>query len=187
MKLLELLGLSAGGSAPQEDESDTIRRIAAELEALPEDAARRVAALAYLLGRVAWVDRRVTDEEAEAMVRIVADRAGLGRAQATLAVEIARTRARLYGATDNFLVARELGAEIDRDEKRAILDALFAVAAADGSISTIEANEIRLIADTLGLEQDDYAAMRSRWRDRLAVLREAPPPAGDGDPGGEDA
>ncbi|GAB4225538.1 MAG: hypothetical protein Kow0062_27870 [Acidobacteriota bacterium] len=185
MKLLDLLGLSGGPERDREDESDTIRRIAAELEALPDDAARRVAALAFLLGRVAWVDRKVTEEEADAMVRIVAERAGLSRAQATLAVEIARTRARLHGATDNFLVARELGATIDRDEKRAILDALFAVAAADGSVSTIEANEIRLIADTLGLEHDDYIAMRSRWRDRLAVLRDpSKPPPGDSGEGG---
>ncbi len=172
MKLLELLGLSRDAGNDDVEDGDTIRRIAAELEALAPEAARRVAALAYLLGRIAWVDRRVTEEESEAMVRIVAERSGLSEAQATLAVEIAKTRARLFGGTDDFLVARELGELVPRAEKRSILDALFAVAAADGAISTAEANEIRLIADTIGLEHEDYVAMRSRYRDRLAVLRE---------------
>ena len=59
-----------------------------------------------------------------------------------------------------------------REEKVALLDCLFAVSAADESVSTTESNVIRQIADELKLDHRDYADARSRNRDRLSVFRE---------------
>jgi uncharacterized tellurite resistance protein B-like protein len=52
-----------------------------------------------------------------------------------------------------------------------LLECLYAVAAADGSISTIESQEIQSIADELGFTRAEANALRSRYRDRLGVLR----------------
>lgn len=49
--------------------------------------------------------------------------------------------------------------------------AALAVAAADGSISGRENAEIRKIADELEIERADFIAIRSRFRDHLAVLK----------------
>jgi hypothetical protein len=45
------------------------------------------------------------------------------------------------------------------------------VAAADGTISTTENNEINAIADELGLARGDVSDLRSRYRDKLGVLQ----------------
>ena len=65
------------------------------------------------------------------------------------------------------------------EQKLALLDCLFAVSAADTSISTIEDNVIRQIATELRLEHKDFISVRSRYRDHLAVLQD--PRKSDGD------
>ncbi len=169
MSFLKLLGFDR---APERDEDvATIRRIAAEVDDLPQERARYIAAFAFVLSRVAYADRTVTSEETAHMEEAVRELGGLPEAQAALVVECAKVQARLFGGTENFVVTRELASMVGRDEKLAIADALFALASADDAVTSVEESEIRLIVDALGLDHDDYIAARSRYRDRLAVLR----------------
>ena len=55
-----------------------------------------------------------------------------------------------------------------------MLRCLFAVAAADESISDKENTEITLIATELGLTQPELVAARSAYREKLAVLKNFP-------------
>ena len=73
--------------------------------------------------------------------------------------------------TQDYLVTREFAGMASRDQKRALLDGLFAVSASDASIVTVEDNEIRRIASEIGLEHSDVVEIRQRYRDRLAVLK----------------
>jgi len=52
-----------------------------------------------------------------------------------------------------------------------LLDCLYAVAAAENLVSTIEDNEISQIADELRIEHRDFISIRSKYRDSLAVLQ----------------
>jgi uncharacterized tellurite resistance protein B-like protein len=61
----------------------------------------------------------------------------------------------------------------DHDEKMRLLDCIYAVAAADGSISTLEDNEASQIANELRIEHHDLIAIRSRYRKKLAVLKDS--------------
>lgn len=179
MSFLKLLGITR---EPERDEDvETIRRISAAIDDLPNELARYVAAFAYVLGRVAYADRDVAPEETALMERFVRERGGLPDAQAALVVEIAKTQAKLFGGTDNFVVTRELAGMVGRDEKLGILDTLFALASADESVSSVEEGEIRMIGDALGLDHADYVATRARYRDQLAVLKRHIP-ENDGDP-----
>jgi len=54
-----------------------------------------------------------------------------------------------------------------------LLDCLFAVAAADKVISSIEDREIRLINDELQLTHDQYIAARYKFRQYLGVLKDS--------------
>ena len=59
MSILEMFGF---GSKPDDEkpgngDTATVRKIAAELEGLPREQARYVAAFAYILGRAANADR----------------------------------------------------------------------------------------------------------------------------------
>ena len=76
---------------------------------------------------------------------------------------------RLRG-TQDFPVSLEFARIANAAQKRALIDCMFAVTAADKSIITAEDNEIRRVASEIGLEHHDFVTIRGRYRDRLAVL-----------------
>ena len=92
------------------------------------------------------------------------------KAQAIIAVQIAKSQNLLFGGTENFLVTREFSRIASRDQKLALLDCLFAVAAAEDQISAKEDNEIRQISDELRLDHPDFITIRTKHRDQLAFL-----------------
>lgn len=162
-----------GKQAANDDGSDVavVRRIADELEEMDPATARHTAAFAYLLGRVAHADLHISAVETERMEQIVIDHAGLSAAQAAMVVRIAQTHARLFGGTDDFLVTREFASVATREQKLALLECLFAVSAADHSISAQEDQEIRRVASTLRLDHRDFIAARMRHAEHLEVLK----------------
>jgi uncharacterized tellurite resistance protein B-like protein len=153
-------------------DTDTVRRIAGELERLDPSRARYVAALAYVMGRAANADAEISREESDKMVEI-AQRVGLlPEAQAVLVVEIAKSQNRLFGATEDFLVTREFRQNSTGEQRRELLDCLFAVVAADHSISAAEDARVWQIAGELGIPHDEFVEARMAYADRRSVLRE---------------
>ncbi|MFP6572177.1 MAG: hypothetical protein VB674_06145, partial [Vicinamibacterales bacterium] len=69
MSILKLLGLSGHTTSTNEqnDDGESIRRIAKELDELPDDQALRLAAFAYVLGRVAHADSHFSEVETQKM------------------------------------------------------------------------------------------------------------------------
>jgi uncharacterized tellurite resistance protein B-like protein len=170
--ILRFLGLrdpsepdQAGGA-----QTETVRRIVDALDRLEPDRARYVAAFAYNLSRVAHADLEISREETRTMERIVCGLGGLPEEQAILVVQMAKSQALLFGGTENFLVTREFNRIAGREQKLALLECLFAVSAADRTISTVEDNEVRRISRELHLEHADFIAARSAFREHLAVL-----------------
>jgi uncharacterized tellurite resistance protein B-like protein len=155
-------------------ERDSVRRIVEELDHLPVERARYVASFAFILSRVAHADMQVTPDETAAMERILVEHGRLPEAQAMIVVQMAKTQNLLFGGTDNFSVAKEFARVAAREDKLALLRCLFAVSAADQSITTVESAVIRQVSDELGLEHGDYIAVRSEFREHLAVLRDDP-------------
>jgi uncharacterized tellurite resistance protein B-like protein len=176
MSLLRFLGLEKGGRDAHAGETETVRRIAARLERLDPATAKYLAAFAYVLARVAHADLRIDAAENEEMLRAVRALADLSDEEAALAVEIAKSQARLLGGTENYVVTREFGRIATPAQRAALLQCLYAIAAADGSISSAESSEIDAIADELGFSRPEALALRSAWRDKLAVLRDLPKP-----------
>ena len=99
-----LRGLTA--SSEVAGDTDTVRRIVAELDKLEPGHARYLAAFAYVLSRVAGADLQITETETVKMVELVRRLGQLTDAQAVLVVEIAKSQQRLVGGTENFLVTR---------------------------------------------------------------------------------
>ena len=171
MSLLQLIKSNFSKRAEISAETETVRKITRALEQLDETRAKFIAAFAYLLCRVARADLNISAEETEKMERIVIEHSGLPEEQAIIVVQIAKTQNRLFGGTENYLVAREFKDLSNHQEKLSLLDCLFAVAASHEDISTIEDNEISQIADELRIEHREFISIRSRYRDHLAVLK----------------
>jgi uncharacterized tellurite resistance protein B-like protein len=174
MSLFNLFKQNFVTGAKPSSETETVRKITQALDRLEPERAKYIAAFAYLLGRAARADLKISLLETQAMERIIAERGGLPEEQAVIVVQIAKSQNILFGATENYLVSREFKELSGYPERMALLDCLFAVAASDHSISTIEDNEISQIADELRIEHRDFISIRSKYRDYLAVLQDPP-------------
>lgn len=174
LSLLRWLGLGGAPTAAETTPAattDTVRKIIHELDSLPAERARYLAAFAYLLGRVANADLDISAEETAAMERLLVDTGHLPEAQAVLAVQIAKSQNTLFGATENFLVARELKGITTPEQRREVLDCLFAVSAADESISSAEEAQIAQIARELDIPQSEMIDIRSAWSEHRDVIK----------------
>ena len=174
MSVWAWLGFEEGPpvAAAQGDALDSIVDVLAHTD---ETTARYLAAFAYLLGRVAHADSHISDEETAAMRSLVEKHGRLPEEQAVAVVEMAKQQAVLFGATENFVVTRQLDRNLSRDRKLSLLHCLYAVCAADHHISTEEDNEVRRISKELRLKHSDFIAVRRQYAEHLGVLK--PPQA----------
>ncbi len=182
MSLWQWLGLA---NPKTDDGENRLQEIEKALASFGSERARYLACFAYILTRPARADHDVTDAEAILMEHIVAERAGVTEDQAATIVRVAREAARHSGGTEDYLITREFERLASSDEKLQLLDALFAISAADDSILTVEDNEVRRVASELKLEHGDYIATRrkswSTWRCSGGTrLIEAPQGSEDG-------
>jgi uncharacterized tellurite resistance protein B-like protein len=170
MSLLDLLRFRAAQPSAAGD-TDTVRRIVGELDKLDAARARYLAAFAYVLSRVAGADLDISDVETAEMVRLVEGVGHLPEAQAIVVVEIAKSQNRLFGGTENFLVTREFREIATDEQRRELLECLFAVAAADQAITGDEEAQIWQIAAELGFQHEEYVQVRLKYSDKRTVFR----------------
>lgn len=171
MSLLRFLGIGSSKADSSGSDTDTVRRIASRLERLEPATAKYLAGFAYILARVAQADLHIDEVEGRQMEHLVASVAHLSPEESALVVEIAKSQARLLGGTENYVVTREFRAGSTREQRAELLQCLYAVAAADGTISAPESAEIQAIADELGFTRAEANAFRAQHRDKLSELR----------------
>jgi len=162
---------AATSQAGDRGDTETVRRIVGQLDQLDPVRARYLAAFAYVLSRVAAADLNISDAETTKMVDVLQRVGRLPESQAVLVVEIAKSQNRLFGGTENFLVTREFREIASESERRELLDCLFAVAAADHSVSGEEEAQIWQIASELGFAHSEYIQARLAYSDKRTVLR----------------
>jgi uncharacterized tellurite resistance protein B-like protein len=170
VSLLRFLGL---GNDRKDDSGDTetVRRIASQLERIEPAKAKYLASFAYVLARLAHADLDIDATETAEMERSVKALASLSDAEAVLVVQIAVSQARHLGGTENYMVTREFRQASTREQRGALLQCLYAVAAADGTISGVESSEIVAIADELGFTRAEANSLRGAYRDKLAEFQ----------------
>lgn len=151
-------------------ETDSVKAIAKRLQALPPARARFIAAFAYLLGRAANATDGVSDAERAVMIRI-ADVAGLDADTGRLIVDLAATLSGEFGATQDYLVAREFKAISTLDERKRLLRACFMVMAADDSIDATESWLANRMAEELDVERPDLNEIRAEFYDQLSGVQ----------------
>jgi uncharacterized tellurite resistance protein B-like protein len=153
-------------------ETQSVHMIGAALSALPPARARYVAAFAYLLGRAANANLEVTEVE-RAEMRQIGEEAGLDAETAKLVVDMSTTLSSDFGATEDFLVAREFKAISTMEERHRLLRACFLVMAADDEIDASEAHLVNRVAEELDVERADLNRIRDEFHDKLSGVRAA--------------
>ena len=173
MNILKFLGLVEDtvviNGASRDGEA--IRRIASELDQLPEERASYLATFAYVLGRVAHADSHFSDEETCKMRDIVQVLGHIQEAQSVLVVEIAKHQVRMFSGTENYLVTRKFRELSTPEQRLELLECVFAVSASDDSITVGEEGQARQISSELGLTHEQFVKTRSAYVDHLEALK----------------
>jgi uncharacterized tellurite resistance protein B-like protein len=159
-----------GVDTPESQEFAPLRETLEALDHLEPERARYLAAFAYLLGRVAHADQYVSPEETDTMEALVRQHGQLSQDQAMVVVQLAKTSNLLFRGTADFLVAREFSQQATYDQKIALMECLFAVAATDEAISVSEEGEIHRIATELRIDRPDLIALRVTHQRHLPGL-----------------
>lgn len=163
MSILKYLGLETNAGVPPEAaESESFRRVRDALSRLEPAKARYIASFAHILGRVADADQHIHEKEIQAMRRILKEEGGLNDEQAEVVVEVASQRKLLAEAVDS-VVTSEFGNMAGREQKRSLMNCLYAVASAEGQIGPEEEEIIRGIADEIHLPNRDLVTVRYRY------------------------
>jgi uncharacterized tellurite resistance protein B-like protein len=109
----------------------------------------------------------ISDVETRAMeTALVAS--GLDEPQAVLVAEMAKLQERATGETSDYLVTREFREASALEQRIAVLRACWQVAAAD-AVSGMESSVLDEIANELGIERDQAAAVRAEFADRISA------------------
>jgi uncharacterized tellurite resistance protein B-like protein len=152
-------------------DTETVRRIAGQLDALPVDRARYLAAFAYILTRAAAADLEITDAESRTIEQLVAEHGGLPEAQAVLVAQIARNQSLLYSGTEDYLVTRQFRELASADDRLALLRCCYLVGAADDTITANESDTLQEIAKELDVDRAAVNAIRNEFAPKLAAIQ----------------
>ncbi len=173
MNLRRFLGLDARTEPPAGDpaETATVRRIVGQLESMPPDRARYLAGFAYVLSRAAGADLHFGEAETRTIERIVMEHGELPEAHAVLVTEIAKSQARLYGGTEDYLVTREFRDMSTVEQRIALLRCCYLVGVADDSINAEESSVLQQIARELDLDRSQVNAIRNEFAEKLSAIQ----------------
>jgi uncharacterized tellurite resistance protein B-like protein len=152
-------------------DTETVRRIAGQLDAMPIDRARYLAAFAYILTRAAAADMEISEVESRAIERLVAEYGGLPEAQSVLVAQIARNQSLLYSATEDYLVTRQFRELSSAEDRLALLRCCYLVGSADETITAQESDTLQQIAKELDIDRDAVNVIRNEFAPKLAAIQ----------------
>lgn len=144
--------------------------VAMEMPEADAETVRIVASITGLLGHIAFSDHDYAPSEAAVVRRELERVNGLSKTGVDAILKAFGEHMHDVAACDSTRCARDLKELCTREFRVEILGLLLEVAAADGTITTLETNALRQAAMALGLTQDDYVAAQSKHKDKLAVL-----------------
>ncbi len=173
-KFAKFLGLESQGSASDDSkssETESVRQIIQSLDQLDADRAHYIALFASILSRVAYADLHMSEQETATIEEIVQKIGHLDEAQSVLVTQIAKNQNSLLGGVENYLITREFAKITSTSQRHELMESLFAVAAAEEGISSEENEEIRKIAEEIGLTRQDFVAVRASFKKHLNVLK----------------
>jgi len=172
MNFLKIMGLEPKRGARGDYEWGSLHgRLEGCLADLPESEVKLIAGFAGLLWRVAYSDLKFEASERDKIREILQRRTTLDADRVDRIMTLVDQDADRYFGSENVYYTRLVNAVAAEPLKLEILDTLFAVAAANGSICTREEAELRIIATGLFLSHDDYIRIRLRYREFLDVLK----------------
>ena len=130
-----------------------------ETEDTPEQINMACAAMLLEVAEADYVDDPV---ETEAVLRALENELNLNRAE--VSTLLARAKSETEGATDLFPYTHLINQRCGREQKCAILTAMWRVAMADGNLDKYEDQLLRRVTNLLRLDHSDFIAAKQAAR-----------------------
>jgi uncharacterized tellurite resistance protein B-like protein len=163
--------VTPAGPPTDERETETVRRIVGQLEALPLDRARYLAAFAYILTRAAAADLDISDVEMRVIEQVLVEHGGVGEAQAVLVAQMARQQSLLDAATEDYLVTRQFRDLSSPEQRLELLRCCYLVGAADDTITVEESDTLQELAKELDVDRAAVNVIRHEFEPKLAAIK----------------
>jgi tellurite resistance protein len=112
------------------------------------------------MAKIAQVNRTVTDQEFDAMVEALQSNWDLSPQEAAFVAQVAVSE--IAPNMDTVRLVRDVSSSVPPEKADALLDTLFAVAAADGYVTDAEMDVIYSIARALGLSHRTFIDAKLR-------------------------
>lgn len=146
------------------------KELSTKFPTIEEDELLMMSCVAGLFARVAYVDFDLDPKEMDQMQSLIKDWHFSSSVDSKIVAQLAVENIKEMAGLENHLFIRPLKERFSKDERFSLLKALFLVAAADGSVESVEAEEIRRINKGLELSQQHFIAARAEVIQYLKTL-----------------
>lgn len=157
--------------AEQSNQSRLYHELKRELPDLEEEQLVKVACVSGLMARVAYVDFDLDAQELKHIDQVLKEWTDFDTQVVDLISQAAVRHIKELAGLENHMYLYPLRDVLDRDARFRLVEALFALAAADGSVENIESEEIRKISKGLELSDQHFLAARAKVAEHLRALR----------------
>jgi uncharacterized tellurite resistance protein B-like protein len=151
------------------DAHDLLRQaVKKKMPGADETSVEIVTAVTGLLASIAYADRTISDDESSHLQQELGRINGLSSEGVHAVSEVLHEHAVRLSSSFVGRFTRVLREELPEPHRAEVLDALLAMAAADGTISHDETVSLRNITGGLGLTQGHYNDLQDKYRDKLS-------------------
>lgn len=150
--------------------STLFTELSAKFPEVSEDELLMMSCIAGLFARVAYIDFDLDDKEMIKIQKLIGDWKFSHSINAKVVAQLAVENIKEMAGLENHLFVNPLKESLSKDERFDIVKALFLVAAADGSVDSVESEEIRRINKGLELSQQHFIAARAEVVTYLKTL-----------------
>jgi uncharacterized tellurite resistance protein B-like protein len=138
---------------------------------LSEEELIKTTCLAGLFARVAYVDFSLEKSEITHMKKALKEMTDFNDEEIANIVTLANKHIKELAGLENHKFVYSLKEVMDQGERYKIVEALFYIAASDGTVANDESEEIRIINKGFDLSDRHFAAARAKVSDKLGALR----------------
>ena len=128
------------------------------------------ACLAGMLARIAYVDFDLDPNEKDRIKKALEEVVELSSVEAEVITSVTIAHIKELSGLENHCYSHPISEKLSVQQRYKIVELLFTIAAADGSVSEQESEEIRTITKSLLLVHKHFIAARAKVMDKLACL-----------------
>lgn len=172
MSIWKTLVDALGGEEKEQFTSRLHEKLTKKFPDKAEEFHLKAACLSGLMARIAFADMKIDESEKVFIKESLVKWMKMSEEEGTLLANLCTDEIKDLAGIENHLYCLPLRESLPVSERYQIVETLFAIAAADGSVENQESEEIRNINNALLLEPKHFTAARATVLEYLASLRD---------------